>query len=210
MTSEYKRRSSPSCDESAQTRPNKTGACVSRISKWDFAPFLYIDLWNLSGYHTDTTVLITALRDIMYPNDVEAGGKPVNMTQCHIKRSGTTSISCCCNADWRRKTVQTSITDLYTRPQRYSNANAEILRSCRWWNQLHSVTNWRSAWNTVPWQAVHNCISVFCKQTARSTEQLRLYYFFQPKLVNLLIFPSLTVQHVPAQHSWCLATAMTV
>jgi len=108
------------------------------------------------------------------------------------------------------KTVQTSITDFHTRSQRYANANAKMLCLCIWWDQLHSVTSCWSAWNTLLWQAVHNCISVFCKQTARSTQQLRPYYFSQPKLVNLFIFPSLTVQHAPSQHSWCLATAMTV
>ena len=92
---EYKRRPSPRCDKSAQTRPNKTRACVSRIHKWDFAPYLYIDLWNLIGYHTDTRVLITALRHTIYPNYVEADGKPVNTTQCHIKQSGRLGLKCC-------------------------------------------------------------------------------------------------------------------
>jgi len=48
----------------------------------------------LSDYHTDTRVLITALRHIIYPNDVKADGKSVNTTQCHIKRSGRLRLKC--------------------------------------------------------------------------------------------------------------------
>jgi hypothetical protein len=69
----------------------------------------------------------------IYLNDAEADGKPASTIQCHVKRSGTKRVTAAGSSAEtptdrnKTKTIQTSITDLRTQPQRYSNTNVEML-----------------------------------------------------------------------------------